>query len=875
MTDLYLIDGNSYIYRAFHAIKGLSTSRGFPTNAVYGFTNMLLKLIRKRSPYALAIAFDSPAPTKRHRVYEQYKAQRPETPNSLLLQIPYIRKVVSALRIKTYEIQGYEADDILATVATAAAEEGIDVYIVTADKDMLQIVNDKVKIYDPIQDRVINGKYITKKFGVPPERIPEFMALTGDTIDNIPGVRGVGEKTAKELLSRFSLSELLQNPSLAGKEKLQKAIQEGRDSILMSLELATLEKGVPLKFSLEECILQEPDWEELLRLFRELEFGSLLKLIPAAEIKKDFRVINTPEKLRQVLSATKECLVLRCYTEDTEPLCLTISDKGESVFYLPVIKENLLTEEGIPFDTLAEEISPFLENRHKRLIGHNLKQCIKPFLRRGLRVHALLEDIMIGSWLLNPNRPEQELQDLAIEYLSLKIPSLKEKLGKRKRLVELPQQDLRDVAVAETAVLNTLREIIFRNLRSEGLQEVYYKIEMPLIEVLAGMELKGIKADRQTLRRLSQEVADQMKEREERIYRLAGTRFNINSPRQLSEVLFKRLGLKPLKKTKTGYSTDMSVLQELARVHELPKEILLWRGLAKLKSTYLDALQRMINPETGRIHSTFNQTATSTGRLSSSEPNLQNIPIKGEWGERLRRVFIADRQCLLLSADYSQIELRILAHLSDDEKLKRAFIEERDIHSETAMELFSLQENELTQDIRRLAKTVNFGIIYGISPFGLSEATGTSIEDARQFIERYFETYPGVKAYADRIIEEAKRLGYVRTLFGRKRQIPELHSPVASERSLGERLAINTPVQGTAADIIKMAMINIYRRIRSEGLRSSLVLQIHDELLFEVHEEEISYMKEMVKEEMESVVKLSVPLKVEIGTGRDWAEAHS
>jgi DNA polymerase-1 len=319
----------------------------------------------------------------------------------------------------------------------------------------------------------------------------------------------------------------------------------------------------------------------------------------------------------------------------------------------------------------------------------------------------------------------------------------------------------------------------------------------------------------------------------------------------------------------------MSVLQELARVHELPKELLLWRGLAKLKSTYLDALQRMINPETGRIHTTFNQTATSTGRLSSSEPNLQNIPIKGEWGERIRRVFIADRGHVLLSADYSQIELRILAHLSNDEKMRRAFIEERDIHSETAMELFSLQENELTQDIRRLAKTVNFGIVYGISPFGLSEATGTSIEDARQFIERYFETYPGVKAYADRIIEEAKRLGYVRTLFGRKRHIPELHSPVASERSLGERLAINTPVQGTAADIIKMAMINIYRRIRSEGLRSGLVLQIHDELLFEVHEEELSYVKEMVKEEMESVVKLSVPLKVEIGTGKNWAEAHS
>jgi|Deesub1362B_J571_1020462.scaffolds.fasta_scaffold00011_127 DNA polymerase-1 len=874
MADLYLIDGNSYIYRAFHAIKGLSTSRGFPTNAVYGFTNMLLKLIRKRAPHALAIAFDSPAPTKRHRVYEEYKAQRPETPNSLLLQIPYIRKIVNALRIKTYEIQGYEADDILATIASAAAEEGIDVYIVTADKDMLQIVNDKVKIYDPVQDRVIDRKYIMKKFGVPPERIPEFMALTGDTIDNIPGVKGVGEKTAKELLSRFSLSELLRNPSVAGRQKLQKAIQESRDSILMSLELATLDKEVPLSFSLKECVLHEPDWNELLRLFRELEFGSLLKLIPTAKIKKDFKSIYRPEKLKEVLSTVKERLTLRCYAKDTDLLCLTISDERENIFYMPVIKENLLTEEGISFDTLVKEMSPFLKDRHKRLVGHNLKQCIKPFLKRGLGISALLEDVMIGSWLLNPNRPEHELEDLAIEYLSLKIPSIKEKLGKKK-LLELPLEELRDALVAETVVISNLRDIIFRNLRSEGLQEVYYKIEMPLIEVLASMELKGIKADRDALRRLSQEVNEQMKETEEKIYRLAGTRFNINSPRQLSEVLFDRLGLKPLKKTKTGYSTDMSVLQELARVHELPKELLLWRGLAKLKSTYLDALQRMINPETGRIHTTFNQTATSTGRLSSSEPNLQNIPIKGEWGERIRRVFIADRGHVLLSADYSQIELRILAHLSNDEKMRRAFIEERDIHSETAMELFSLQENELTQDIRRLAKTVNFGIVYGISPFGLSEATGTSIEDARQFIERYFETYPGVKAYADRIIEEAKRLGYVRTLFGRKRHIPELHSPVASERSLGERLAINTPVQGTAADIIKMAMINIYRRIRSEGLRSGLVLQIHDELLFEVHEEELSYVKEMVKEEMESVVKLSVPLKVEIGTGKNWAEAHS
>ncbi len=852
---VYLIDGNSYIYRAFHAIKGLSTSRGMPTNAVFGFVKMLLKIIQQKRPDAVVVAFDSPAPTKRHRIYSEYKAQRPETPHPLLIQIPYIRRIVDALRIKTYEVQGYEADDVLAALAMAAARKGLQVYIVTADKDMLQMVNKNIKIYDPVKDRVIDRDYVVKNLGVPPERIPEMMALTGDSIDNIPGVKGIGEKTARMLLSEHKLQELIEDPSLVQNERLRKALIQQRQNILMSLELARLDPALEIDFSCEEARLKEPDWQELLRLFRELEFWSLMKMVPTKEIHREVILWRGDEMVFEHCSGT---VGLRYYPGKGLPEGVALLCQG-TLYYLPF---GHIT----PGDDIKTHIRRILSDRNNILFGHNLKESLRPLLTEA-PVEAVMQDVMIASWLLNPNRADHGLQELALEHMTIRIPTVSDLKGR-------DSEGLKALVGTEMTVIEDLREELFRMLRKEGMIELYEHIEMPLIEVLAHMERRGIKVDIKALQDLSARLSDLITEIQERIYTLAGKRFNLNSPKQLSEVLFKDLGLKPKKRTKTGFSTEMAVLQTLAEEHEVPREILRWRSLSKLKSTYVDALQRMVDPLSQRVHTTFNQTATSTGRLSSSEPNLQNIPVKGDWGDAMRRVFIAEDGYVLLSADYSQIELRILAHLSGDEGLIRAFLEDRDIHRETALQIFSVQENELNEDMRRIAKTVNFGIAYGISAFGLSEATGTSIEEAQMFIDRYFETFPGVKRYAEGIVQEAKRLGYVKTLFGRKRQIPELFSSSQTERALGERIAINTPVQGTAADIIKMAMISIHRRLMRENLRAKLLLQVHDELLLEVPEDEIEEVEKMVKEEMESTVRLRVPLKVETGIGTNWAEAH-
>lgn len=876
--NLYIIDGNSYVYRAFYAIRGLQNSKGFPTNAIYGFTNMLLKIIKEKRPDGIAISFDSPVPTERHRLFEAYKAQRPETPGDLIRQLPYIRKIIDALNIKVFEIPGYEADDILCTIAKKASEKGIDVFIVTADKDMLQIINEKITIYDPMKDRILNSDYVKERYGVTPERIPELMALAGDTVDNIPGVKGIGEKTAQELLKDFaSLNELIEHPEKIKKERIRNLIKDNIDLIKLSRELAIIKADVPLEFDTSEFAVKEPKWQDLLTLFRDLEFVSLMKLIPTTEVRREYETIMRIDALSDLIKVIDRPFAIDIETTGRDPMKDRIvgialcSDKGKAS-YMPFehsgMEGQISKKEGL------RVLRELLENREIPKIGHNLKFDISFLKQEGVNVKGMLYDTMIASYLLNPNRPNHNLEEVAFEYLSYRKKTFPEVIGKRTSFAEVPIEEATAYASEDAALAYELKGILFQKLKEEGLEDVYREIEMPLIDVLIDMEMAGFMIDVDKLMYMSKEIERELESIQRRIYFLSGEEFNINSPKQLSRVLFQSLGLKPGKKTKTGFSTELSVLEELAEFHELPREILNYRSLSKLKSTYTDVLPGLVNPLTGRVHTSFNQTVTATGRLSSSEPNLQNIPIRGEWGRRIREAFIAGHGNLILSADYSQIELRILAHLSNDGNLIDAFLSDTDIHSRTAAELFNVDIESVTQDMRRVAKTVNFGVVYGISPYGLSEALNISREEAKRYIDGYFERHKEVKDYIERTLKEAYKSGYVKTMFGRKRPIPELKSKTSSTRQLGERLAINSPIQGTAADIIKIAMINIWRAIRDKGLKTKMILQVHDELVFEVPEDEAKEMSKLVRDNMEGVVRLSVPLKIEAGIGKNWAEAH-
>jgi DNA polymerase-1 len=880
-VNLYLIDGNSYVYRAYYAIRKLTTSRGFPTNAIYGFTNMLLKIIREKKPDSIVVSFDSPVPTERHRIYEEYKAHRPEAPEDLVEQIPYIKKIVSAFNINIFEVPGYEADDLLGTIAKKAASEGIDVFIVTGDKDMLQLVDKKIKIYDPMKDKILDEGYIKERFSVEPERIIEFMALAGDVVDNIPGIKGIGEKTAKELLSEFkSLDDLLNNTNRIRKDKLRLLVSENADIVRLSKKLATIDTSVPIDIDTEEFGLREPDWPSLLPLFREFEFGSLIKLIPSglsSEIR--YETIFSKERVKELASSIKEKFAFDIEATSINPVAGSLvglalcAEKGHA-FYIPVSH----SYPGIPDqinkkDALAT-LARIFEDKQIAKIGHNLKYSIMILNKDGIQVKGPLYDTMIASYLINPNKTNHALEEVVLEYLSYRKKTFMEILNKKGSFSEVPLEEATSYASENACLSLELKDVLFSTLRENDLENIYLNIEMPLIYVLIDMEGAGVKIDSNKLEGISKELERELDGIQRRIFFLAGEEFNINSPKQLSKVLFHSLGFQPRKKTKTGYSTEMGVLEELAESNELPREILNYRSLGKLKTTYIDVLPTLINPETGRIHTSFNQTVTATGRLSSSDPNLQNIPIRGEWGKRIRETFIAEEGNLLLSADYSQVELRIVAHLSNDEGLIDAFNNNLDIHARTASEIFSIPMDKVTPDIRRIAKTVNFGVIYGISPFGLSETLSISRDDAKKYIEQYFNRHPGVKSYIEKTIEEAGNKGYVKTLFGRRRAIPEIKSKNPNIRQQGERLAINSPVQGTAADIIKIAMINIWKKIKDRGLKTRMILQVHDELLFELPVEELEIVKDIVKKDMEEVIKLRVPLSVDIKYGKNWAEAH-
>lgn len=881
--DLYLIDGNSYIYRAFYAIRELTNSKGFPTNAIYGFTTMLLKLIREKKPDGIAVLFDSPGPTKRHMIFEDYKLHRPETPPDLVRQLPHIREITSAFNIKIFECPGYEADDLIGTVAKNASSKGARVFIVTADKDMLQLVNENVQIYDPAKDRVLDINYVKEKFGVGPERVTEFMALTGDASDNIPGIKGVGEKTARELLSSFgSLEELLRNPERIKRERLRKMIAENREIVLLSRELATIDTNAPIDIDMDDLRTREPDWLSLLFLFKKYEFSKLMKLLPSIQTgERRHETINSSAALGAFSASIKDEFAFD--TEATGKNALTdtlvgiaLCNEKTGAFYVPVAHSTGLADSTKQMEKreVFDILGPVFEDKDIAKIGHNLKYDMMILGREGIKIGGKLFDTMIAAYLLNPNKSRHSLDEVSFEYLTKRKKSFMEVLKKRPSFADVTIEEATVYASEDAALTYELKELLFKNLAENSLEKIYFDIEMPLIKVLIDMEEAGIRVDSDKLGGLSKELSIEIESIQKRIYFLAGEEFNINSPKQLGMVLFQSLGLKPGKKTKTGFSTDVDVLEELAVTHDLPGEVLDYRRLTKLKTTYVDVLPSIVNQSTGRVHTTFNQTITATGRLSSSAPNLQNIPVRGDWGRRIRETFIAEKGSLLLSADYSQVELRILAHLSQDQTLLSAFRSGLDIHTRTASELYNTPLDKVTPEMRSVAKTVNFGVIYGISAYGLSETLSIGRKEAEKYINHYFDRHPGVREYIGRVIGEAMEKGYVMTLMGRRRPVPELQSQNRNKRQQGERFAVNSPIQGTAADIIKIAMINIWGRFRKESIHAKMILQVHDELLFELPETELDTVAAIVGKEMEGAVKLSVPLKADIGHGKNWAEAH-
>lgn len=884
---LFLIDGSSYIYRAFFALPYLSNSSGVPTNAVYGFTTMLLKIINDYKPDYLAIAFDTPAPTFRHEVYHAYKANRPEMPDSLVPQIPYIKAVVEGFNIPVLEKEGFEADDIIGTIARAEEKKGMEVIIVSGDKDLLQLVSNHTTVIDTMKDKRFDLKGVVDRLGVEPEKATDLLGLVGDSSDNVPGVPGIGEKTAIKLIDEYgSIANLLKNLEKISHKRVKENLIKFGDQALLSKQLVTLDTQVALAYRIEDFKTSNPNKEKLREIFKGLEFTKLLKELTSKETHshENYYLITSKEEFERVLShisKTREFTFDIITTSQTpmraQSVGISLAYKEDQVFYIPLTHEKVYDEKQLNIQWVLKKLKPFLEDKGIKKCGHNSKHELIILKRYDIELKGIACDTMVASYLLNPSKHSHSLEDIALEFFDHKITNYKELVGSGKKELSLDQVETKRVMTYACERSNlTLRatRLLLPKLSQEGFDQLFYQVELPLLEVLAQMEMNGVKIDTERLKNISQEFEGILNTSVERIYQMAGEEFNINSPQQLGKILFERLKLPGAKKTKTGYSTDIGVLTKLATVHSLPAEILGYRSISKLKSTYVDALPSLVNPDTGRIHTSYNQTVTATGRLSSSDPNLQNIPIRSAEGRRIREAFIAEPGCIILSADYSQIELRILAHLSQDQRLIEAFKHNEDIHTRTAAEIFGLLPDLVTDHMRREAKVINFGIVYGMSSYGLAKELGISPKAAGSFINNYFQKYQGVKTYIDGVLKEAKQKGFVTTLMKRRRFLPEINSKNMAARQFAERTAINTPIQGTASDLIKVAMVTITNRLKQMSLKTKMIIQVHDELVFEVPEKELEVVQQMVKEEMESVVELTIPLEVEIHWGKNWREAH-
>jgi DNA polymerase-1 len=859
----YLVDGPSYLYRAYHAIAHLSTSRGIPTNATLGMTMMLWKMLREERPTYMAVAWDAPGPTFRHQAFEAYKIQRPGMPRDLVEQIPWIRRSLDVLGLPVLEVQGFEADDILATAVGRLRETPIELVLVTADKDALQLVGSRVTVLSVLGrtgERVVYDEAkVLERWGVPPVRIPDVLGLMGDSIDNIPGIPGVGEVTAQKLLRQFgSLEALYENLTLVQGPKLRETLARYRDQAFFSRQLAVLEATVAIDLDLGRFRVGDPPWERLRALWTELEFTNLLRQLPARAVTVPATAVERADAAGWTawLARAGDTVAVEPVLTGTPPE-VTLLGLGA---YSPAAGAVYVDATAPLPDTL-------------QVVGHDVKLLFAALAARGVPLAAArLSDSAVAAYLLNSGRAGYPLEQLCLEAADHEPPGPLAGLLQGKAPADGDPAILAAWAGARAEGVWRLWACQRPLLEEHGLWRLYRDLEMALVPVLAGMETVGIRVATERLDVLARELERQLDSLLREIRELAGEDVNPNSPRQLAVVLFEKLKLPPVKRTKTGYSTDVDVLEELALGHPLPQKILEYRQLAKLKGTYADALPGLVHPRTGRIHTTFNQLVAATGRLSSQNPNLMNIPVRNELGMRIRRAFIPEEGWTFLAADYSQIELRIFAHLSGEEALLEAFRRNEDIHTRTAADILHVAPDAVTPEMRRLAKVVNFGILYGISGFGLAQAAKIEREVAQRYIEAYFAAHPKVRAYIDRTLAEGRERGYVTTLLGRRRYLPELAARNVQARMGAERMATNAPIQGTASDIIKLAMVHLADALAARGLSARMLLQVHDELLLEVPESERAAVRALVPEVMESVVTLDVPLKVDVKEGRDWAE---
>jgi DNA polymerase-1 len=896
------MDSMSFIFRAYHAMarqRPMSTKKGVPTAATYVFVNMLRKLRADFNPEYLAAVFDVAGPTFRDEQaktvtsvrkfdiktqtfkeveYQGYKAQRKEMPLDLVQQVPYIRRALEAYRIPILEQKGFEADDVIGTLARKAAAQSFEVFVVSSDKDMLQLVNDKVCVLNPPKDNLIcDAAKVEEILGVRPEQVIDVMALRGDSIDNIPGAPGIGDKGSVEIIKRFGdLENALEHAAEVERKTYRESLLNNKETILWSKQLVTIDQNVEIELDLDKMVAGQPDTDALLSLFSELEFTTLLKeLVPEVEVKEtDYRELKTAAQVKELSQAKGPLAIAFEFTaidkaEEEEPEEEAAPASGELLFDAPPaaepsgapLKLAISTEPGKAFsavldgDEISTELKRLLADPKVAKTIHDYKAALRQLEPHGVELAGVGDEPMLYSYIINPTYAKHSLAEIAVRSFNLKLSA-----------------SMAEAADVTGRITPTLR----KEVESAGQLPLYESIDLPLVPVLARMEKAGVKIDRGMLGQLSIDLEKQCDSKAREIHEKAGTKFNINSPKQLGDVLFNQLNLpKPVKygKGKT-ISTAVDVLEELSESHEVPRLVLDYRQLSKLKSTYVDALPVLIDPQTQRVHTTFNQTGTTTGRLSSTNPNLQNIPIRTELGREIRAAFIAEAGCALLSADYSQIELRLLAHFSEDLLLVEAFRRGDDIHALTASQVFGVPPLMIDAEHRRRAKAVNFGIVYGLSPFGLSQQLGIEQREAKRFIDAYFEKYSGVRKFIDRVLEETRREQSVKTLFGRSRPIPDINSKNANMRGFAERTAVNTPLQGTAADLIKLAMIHIDEELRKRKLKSRMLLQVHDELLFEVPQAEIETMRELVREKMEKVHTLLVPLLVEMGVGPNWRDVE-
>jgi len=886
---IYLIDGTAYIHRAYHAIRGLTNSRGLPTNAIFGFTRMLIKLMEDRSPEYIGMFFDAKGPTFRHDLYKEYKANRPAMPEDMAVQIPYIKEVTAAFNLPIIEMPGYEADDLIGTLARRAEKEGFKVVMVTGDKDFMQLITDKTAIWDPMKDNSIDIDTIREKFGLEPSQMIDVQGLSGDATDNIPGVPGIGPKTALDLVKTYnSMQELYEKLDAITKKKQRENLENYREQAFLSRELVTINTAAPVKLDLANFKVTAPDKDKLAELYKKLEFRQLQQSVPdqADLSQKDYQAIMDKAALADLIARLEKAgrFALDTETTSTNPMQaslvgLSFAVKADQAFYIPCAHNYLGAPPQLGLKLVLAELKPVLENPELKKVGQNIKYDWMVLARHGINLKGVAFDTMLASYLLNPSKRAHNLDQIALDFLDHKTITYEQVAGKGKNALmfsQVPVDRAIPYACEDADITLMARDVLVPGLKELGLEELMETVEMPLVPVLMRMEMRGTGVDVDRLHELSKSFEQELDALEGSIHGVAGEVFNINSPQQLGRILFEKLQLPVQKKTKkkTGYSTDVNVLTALAEYHELPALILKHRTLAKLKSTYADALIDLVNPDTGRIHTSYNQTVAATGRLSSSDPNLQNIPIRTEEGRKIRQAFIPRKGWKLLSADYSQVELRILAHCSADEILIEAFRENEDIHTRTACEVFQVEPASITAELRRQAKAINFGIIYGMSAFGLSRQLDISNKMAKTYIDHYFARYRGVKRFMDQTIADARKTRRTSTLLGRIRLLPDIESRNVMVRQAAERTAINTPIQGSAADLIKVAMIRVDQALTEKKLSSAMLLTVHDELVFEVPPDELKTVTQLVKEIMEGVWELKVPLKVNIATGKNWDEAH-